>query len=367
MSPETTLTTRDVKPFLHAERQKPDKHVKPKRQKQPWYVRLAKCVCRSQRKKEKMEKAMDADQAFWATFYRAYDALCTPVILGEIEKHTLDVRIVYANQAACDFTGYELGERSKRNPHGLVGRSVMDLMEEDLKYSHTGYVAGWLQRRGILKSHDTSMHSGSESESTDRNRMKAVEGISRRVTMMTRDGRLKSADAALSFFTAKGLKKVVGIFSFLAAEELDVVRLSGLTFHMQYKPPYSDEQYYVVVNPPDTLNDFSEDEEWRITAVSEGIILKTGDLNAIKQLIRNQIFYHLSKISIGSGLDITFVKSDKLTLSHSDMRKTHAALVESINDSKSQENMHMSVSKSKKRAERLQSFESFRSTEEDED
>jgi len=315
-----------------------------------------------------MEKAMDADQAFWATFYRAYDALCTPVILGEIEKHTLDVRIVYANQAACDFTGYELGEVSTLNPNGLLGRSVTELMEESLSVAHSGFVSSWLARRGIVSS-NTSLNSShgissaskveSHDSSEEGDEMKEVEGITRRVAMVTIDGRSLTTDAALSFFTAKGLKKVIGIFSFKSAEELKIVSFKGLTFNLQYKnDKKSSTSYYIVVNPPASLSDFSDDDLWRVTAVSAGIVLKSGDLKAIKDLIRKQVFRHLSKISCGSGLDVTYVEKDKHVLSSREMRKAHNAIIESINDSPTQENMQMSVS-ARQEKEIVQSLESF--------
>ena len=336
-----------------------------RRRQAPLYARIFGCGAG---KRKKMAKAMDADQAFWATFYRAYDALCTPVILGEIEKHTLDVRIVYANQAACDFTGYELGEVSTLNPNGLLGRSVTELMEESLSVAHSGFVSSWLARRGIVSS-NTSLNSShgissaskveSHDSSEEGDEMKEVEGITRRVAMVTIDGRSLTTDAALSFFTAKGLGKVIGIFSFKSAEELKIVSFKGLTFNLQYKnDKKSSTSYYIVVNPPASLSDFSDDDLWRVTAVSAGIVLKSGDLKAIKDLIRKQVFRHLSKISCGSGLDVTYVEKDKHVLSSREMRKAHNAIIESINDSPTQENMQMSVS-ARQEKEIVQSLESF--------
>ena len=338
------------------------KHKKPQRRSQSWFSRL---FSRGKRKR-KLANAMDADETFWSTFYRAYDALCTPVILGEIERDTLDVKIVYANQSACEFTGYSPGKVSVRNPKGLVGRSVTELMEVTLADAHSGFVESWLIRRGIGSSRDSSMHStgsaDSENSFTRRNVNTQVEGISRRVAMVTIDGRSLTTDAALSFFTAKGLKKVIGIFSFKSAEELKVISFKGLTFNLQYKnDKKSSTSYYIVVNPPASLSDFSDDDLWRVTAVSAGIVLKSGDMKAIKDLIRKQVFRHLSKISCGSGLDVTYVEKDKHALSSHDMRKAHSALINSINDSPNQENMHMSVSSTRAVKNGLQQLASFNS------
>jgi PAS domain-containing protein len=329
----------------------------PPKKKKPWYANLGCCGRKS------LTEAMIADEAFWATFYRAYDALCTPVILGEIETDTLDVRIVYANTAACDFTGYGAGEVSTFNPNGLVGRSVTELMEVNLADAHSGFVERWLGRRGIVSSetHGKSSNASQEMDDSIRNNaMKQVEGISRRVAMVTIDGRSLTTDAALSFFTAKGLKKVIGIFSFKSAEDLEVISFKGLTFNLQYRPDKKSKTgYYVVVEPPHSLSQFSDDDAWKVTAVSAGIVLKSGDLKTIKELIRKQIFLHLSKISCGSGLDVTYVEKDAHAVDSRDMRKAHTAIVNSINDSQTQENMHMSAEYRRKGVSDIDQIESI--------
>lgn len=330
-----------------------------------WYTRVFGC---GKKEKVKTTTAAEEDEAFWSTFYRAYTALCTPVILGEIERKSLDVKIVYANTAAFDFTGYDPGEVSESNPNGLIGRSVTELMEQNLSDAHAGFVASWLCRRGMVSSDTkeaTSMDGGGEEEDGS---MKAVEGISRRVTMITSDGRALGTDAALSFFTSSGLNKVIGIFSFKSAEDLDIISLKGLTFSLEYVPArlktaYAKTVWYVEVEPPSLLSEFSKDDLWRIKPMSEGVELTSGDISSIKSLIRKQVFAHLGKFSADSDLDVTFVENDKHSLSRSSMDKIFSTLVSSINDSKSDKNMHLSVSSG--RADERAGICSFKSEDED--
>ena len=306
-----------------------------------WYTKVFGCGAK---KKVKTTTAAEEDEAFWSTFYRAYTALCTPVILGEIERKSLDVKIVYANTAAFDFTGYDPGELSESNPNGLIGRSVTELMEQSLSDAHAGFVASWLCRRGMVSSEIKE-----EEENEGGDGMQAVEGISRRVTMITSDGRALGTDAALSFFTSSGLNKVIGIFSFKSAEDLDIISLKGLTFSLEYVPArlksaYSKTVWYVEVEPPSLLSEFSKDDLWKIKPMSEGVELTPNDIASIKSLIRKQVFAHLGKFSADSDLDVTFVENDRHSLSRSSMDKVFSTLVSSINDAKSDQNMHLSVS-----------------------
>jgi hypothetical protein len=269
------------------------------------------------------------------------------VILGEIEKKSLDVKIIYANTAACDFTGYHPGEMTFDNPKGLLGRSVTELMEQELSDAHPSYIENWLNRRGIVSSsRNTSIRSVGSTDSafSEGGQMKEVEGISRRVTIVNIDGRVLPAEAALSFFTARGIKKVVGIFSFKAAETLDTVSFEGLAFNLQFKPVNSDNSFYVVVDTPSRLSDFVSDEKWRITVVSEGLTLEEKDKVVIRNLIRKQVFHHIGKISCGSGLDLTFVDEDKHCLSEVPMKQLSTNLKASINDSRGEKNMHLTCS-----------------------
>jgi hypothetical protein len=308
--------------------------------KKKWYSRFLRCGAQQQNN-VRNTTAMEEDDAFWFKFYRAYDALCTPVILGEIERNTMDVKIIYANTAALDFTGYEPGEISiEFNPNGLIGRSVTELMEEKLSDSHAGYVANWLHRREEASSR--TICTDSDSSRRDANKMKEVKGISRMITIVAKDGRPMRTDASLSFFTSSGLKKTVGIFSFKESEDLEILSLEGLSFNLEYKPLGSDIAYHVVVVPPVALSDFKSEKKWAITAVSAGIALTEQDKTIIKNLIRKQIFHHIGKILYGSGLDMTFVDDDMNSFSDSSMQQISATLMSAINDTRCRENMHLS-------------------------
>lgn len=366
-SPENS-TVRKQCPYAHFDTdEKANAANRPRKVVKPWYARLfAGCTFQSRSQRKLLGVALKEDKAFWATVYRAYDALCTPVILGEIEMETLDVKIVYANAAACDLTGYDAGEKSWTNPNGMIGRSITELMEDSLSNAHAGFVEGWLYRRGMLKtSSSISIHISSSAE-TDRSRhstahvrMKKVEGISRRLTIVTSDGRLLSVDAALSFFTARGLGKVVGIFSFKSAEKHEVVSFRGISFNLKYRPDNSTNAcYVVVVNPPAKVSEFSSDDKWQITSVTEGFVLSETDRLAIKELVREQIFYHLSKICYASKLDVTYIDSYLHALSASKFRNARVNLVDSINSSKSEKNMHLAASRAQG-GDRIRPFRSY--------
>jgi hypothetical protein len=324
--------------------QKPDK----------WYSRLLRGGARPSRRDVTTATAEEEDEAFWFKFYRAYDALCTPVILGEIERKSLDVIIVYANTAACDFTGYDPGEMSKEsNPDGIIGRSVTELMEQRLCDNHAGFVASWLSRRDNESAPKRRGSSdGNAHIEKDDSGMKEVEGISRRVMIVTKNGKSVSTDAALSFFTSSGLKKVVGIFSFKEAEELQTLSFEGLSFALEYKPANSGSAISVDVETPNSLSDFESDKKWRIVTVSQGVELTEKDRAAIKRLIRTQIFNNLGSGSCGSGLDVSFVETDKHSLSDASVSKISSTLVTSINSAKCAENMYLSVSTSRADFER---------------
>lgn len=285
----------------------------------------------------------EIDSCFWNTFYKAYTALCTPVIVGEINRKTLDVIVVYANHAAEQITGYNSGHMTLMNPDGFIGRSVTDLMTKTKGDAHAGYVAGWLFRQGVISAQ--SCNSIRPAESSGNDDMQQVEGISRRVELMTKDGTSLNVDASLSFFTTQTMKKVVGIFSFKSAEELNVLSFDGLVFNILYLQPGSDDPTYVCIKPPTRLSEFDTDSCWNIAPVSNDIPLTMENLDEIRRFVRRQIFYHLGRVSVGSRLDITFAeKKDKTSLSEVDIGQIVGAMSKAINESKSDANMFFAVS-----------------------
>lgn len=298
------------------------------------------CGCFSSQDNAQVYPEGHTNQDFWTGFEMAFSALKNPIILGELEKGTYDVKVTYINQAAERFTGYQNVIYNEDRPLGIIGRSVTTLMPSHHAQNHAAYVKHWVHNTNSSLSFDKNNHSRTN-RATD-TEYKSVEKIRRHVEVLTSQDNIVQTYATLSFFTAKGRgKRVVGIFSIEELPELPNFSLQNITIKMRYKKDGERNFTHVIVTPPTYPSEFTDDSKWQFQQIGG----KTSKMirEKCKTIICQQINQKLCEIATTNNLQLTLLNSDNTLLNKATRSSIHDTLIELINSDRSADNMYMYI------------------------
>ena len=280
------------------------------------------------------------NQDFWDGFEMAFSALKNPIILGELERGTFDVKITYINQAAEEFTDYRNIPFNEDHPSGIIGRSVTTLMSDDVAQNHARYVRHWINNPRLFCSSDDNSYSRTSRYSDSDH--KSVENIRRDVEILTAQNKLVRTQATISFFAAKGRgKRAVGVFSIENLPRIPRFSLKNVTIKMKYKNEKDRHFTQVIITPPEDLREFTNDKKWQFQQLG-GITSEEVRENC-KMIIYKQLNEKLTDIAAANNLQVTLINPDDSTLDEATAKSVYNTMIDLINSDSSEENMHMHI------------------------